>query len=77
MASSRWKRFAFFEKNALSLPSEVLEDLLPTGGESSNSNSKINNRRSANSLSEGPSDASPSNNKVSLAVTTAALPLDS
>ena len=27
MASSRWKRFAFFDKHTLNLPSPVLEDL--------------------------------------------------
>ena len=27
MASSRWKRFAFFDKHTLNLPSSVLEDL--------------------------------------------------
>jgi hypothetical protein len=32
MASSRWKRFAFFERHTLSLASEVLEDLIPIGG---------------------------------------------
>jgi hypothetical protein len=30
MASSRWKRFAFFERQALNLPSEVLDDLIPS-----------------------------------------------
>jgi vacuolar protein sorting-associated protein 11 len=29
MASSRWKRFAFFERQALNLPGEVLDDLIP------------------------------------------------
>jgi hypothetical protein len=32
MASSRWKRFAFFERHSLNLASEVLEDLIPIGG---------------------------------------------
>lgn len=36
MASSRWKRFAFFERHSLSLASEVLEDIIPIGGSSSN-----------------------------------------
>eukprot|EP00537_Pseudo-nitzschia_pungens_P000355 CAMPEP_0172358684 /NCGR_PEP_ID=MMETSP1060-20121228/2976_1 /TAXON_ID=37318 /ORGANISM="Pseudo-nitzschia pungens, Strain cf. cingulata" /LENGTH=1206 /DNA_ID=CAMNT_0013080003 /DNA_START=173 /DNA_END=3793 /DNA_ORIENTATION=- len=92
MASSRWKRFAFFEKNALSLPSEVLDDLLPTG-ESSNSNSNSNTNsnaktktktnstpggRSSSRRSSGSSpEGSNSNDKVSLVVTTAALPLES
>ncbi|VEU41179.1 unnamed protein product [Pseudo-nitzschia multistriata] len=69
MASSRWKRFAFFEKNAISLPSEVLEDLLPAG-EYEYSNSGGRGRRSE----EGPSN---SKDKVRMVVTTAALPLDS
>ena len=70
MASSRWKRFAFFEKNALSLPSEVLEDLIPVGeGTSSGSRSS---RRSGNSSSE-----ETSSDRVNLVVTTGALPLES
>jgi len=32
MASSRWKRFAFFEKHTLSVPAEVLNDLTPRTG---------------------------------------------
>lgn len=67
MASSRWKRFAFFEKNALSLPSEVLEDLLPTG-ESSSSNFRTGRRSSS---------VETLHDKVNMVVTTAALPLDS
>jgi len=74
MASSRWKRFAFFEKSSLSLPSEVLEDLIPTG-ESKSTISSRSSRRSVNSLSEGSLEANNAN--VSLIVTTAALPLDS
>jgi hypothetical protein len=83
MASSRWKRFAFFEKNALSLPSEVLEDLIPVGESSSSkvttsSGSRSNSRRSISnkSISEL-SSSETSNDRVNLVVTTAALPLDS
>ena len=72
MASSRWKRFAFFEKNQLSLPSEVLEDLIPAG--ESSAKGRGSSRRSINSLSES-SEAS--SDRVNLVVTTAALPLDS
>lgn len=76
MASSRWKRFAFFEKNALSLPSEVLEDLIPVGESSKGTTSgSRSSRRSVTSLSESSAEAS--NNRVNLVVTTAALPLDS
>lgn len=41
MASSRWKRFAFFDRHTLNLPSQVLEDLLPesdAGRSTSNNN---------------------------------------
>jgi len=31
MGSSRWKRFAFFERNNLALPEAVVRDILPTG----------------------------------------------
>jgi len=44
MASSRWKRFAFFEKNHLSLPSEVLEDLIPTVDSSFHNNDRSGGR---------------------------------
>mmetsp|Transcript_26748 Transcript_26748/g.62824 ORF Transcript_26748/g.62824 Transcript_26748/m.62824 type:complete len:1153 (+) Transcript_26748:61-3519(+) len=76
MASSRWKRFAFFEKSALSLPSEVLEDLIPAGESSSSSTvtaGSRSTRRSNNILS----DETASNDRVNLVVTTAALPSDS
>ena len=69
MASSRWKRFAFFERHTLSLPSEVLEDLIPIGGADGRSN-----RRSLSALR----DSNEANyDSVSLVVTTAALPLNS
>jgi hypothetical protein len=76
MASSRWKRFAFFEKNSLSLPSEVLEDLIPTGETKTKTTTGTrSSRRSVNSLSEATLEATNAN--VSLVVTTAALPLNS
>jgi hypothetical protein len=43
MASSRWKRFAFFERNTLSLSSEVLEDIIPRSSSSLNRKVKANN----------------------------------
>ena len=67
MASSRWKRFAFFERNTLSLASEVLEDIIPIG----------EGRRSLNALNRPSSKSSANNDSVSLVVTTAALPMNS
>ena len=32
MTSSRWKRFAFFDRQNLNLASEVLEDVIPVEG---------------------------------------------
>ena len=80
MASSRWKRFAFFERNTLSLASEVLEDLIPIGGGASSANlntapGRSSMRRSMHSLNEA-AEAS-ANDSVSLVVTTASLPLNS
>jgi hypothetical protein len=69
MASSRWKRFAFFERHTLNLPSEVLEDLIPLGSDAHST------RRSLRSLSLAGEGSS--NDSVSLVVTTAALPLTS
>ena len=47
MASSRWKRFGFFERSNLNLPPSVLEDVLPPhlfpDANSSNSNSRSRN----------------------------------
>jgi hypothetical protein len=69
MASSRWKRFAFFERHTLNLPSEVLEDLIPLGSDAQST------RRSLHSLSLAGEESF--NDSVSLVVTTAALPLTS
>jgi len=69
MASSRWKRFAFFERHTLSIPSEVLDDLVPVGVESYTS------RRSVRYLDHVSQETG--NDSVSLVVTTAALPLTS
>lgn len=69
MASSRWKRFAFFERHTLNLPSEVLEDLIPLGSDAHST------RRSLNSLNLAGEESF--NDSVSLVVTTAALPLTS
>jgi hypothetical protein len=62
MASSRWKRFAFFERQALQLDNDVLDDLIP-GGADSNS---VRSAQAGSSLSSAES--------ISMAVTTAALP---
>ena len=70
MASSRWKRFAFFERHTLSLPSEVLEDLIPIDGSEGRTS-----QRSLNTLNRLASEGQ--NDSVSLVVTTAALPLNS
>lgn len=48
MASSRWKRFAFFERNTLSLASEVLEDIIPR---SSNALNRSDNKNNDDSVS--------------------------
>ncbi|CAB9515961.1 sorting-associated protein 11 homolog [Seminavis robusta] len=64
MASSRWKRFAFFEKQSLSVPPEVLNDLFPQHASKSGS---LSHSLAAESSFDG----------VSLAVTTASLPLKS
>lgn len=69
MASSRWKRFAFFERHTLNLPSEVLEDLIPLRSDGHST------RRSVRSLTLAGEEAF--NDSVSLVVTTAALPLTS
>jgi hypothetical protein len=67
MASSRWKRFAFFERSTLDVPPEVIDDLIPVDGVSQD------NRRSVKSLKLAGKEVS--NDSVSLIVTTAALPL--
>lgn len=69
MASSRWKRFAFFDRHTLSFPSEVLEDLVPVGS------ADKEGRRSIRSLTIGREVSS--NDSVSLVVTTASLPFAS
>lgn len=70
MASSRWKRFAFFERHTLSLASEVLQDLIPIGGSEGRGS-----RRSLSGLKRSADEAA--NDSVSLVVTTASLPLNS
>ena len=71
MASSRWKRFAFFERNTLSLPSEVLEDLIPIGGSEGRGSRRSKSGMILAGAEEGGNDA------VSVQVSTAALPLNS
>jgi len=68
MASSRWKRFAFFERHTLSLASEVLEDLIPIGSEGRAS------RRSVKALAKASDEA---NDSISVVASTASLPLNS
>lgn len=66
MASSRWKRFAFFDRQSLNLASEVLEDLIPIeGSEGRTSRAALNQAAEA------------ANDSVSLVVSTVALPLKS
>jgi len=68
MASSRWKRFAFFERHSLTVPSEVLEDLIPQrDADASASNVGVSRTLAAATR----------NDSVCLAVTSAGLPLDS
>ena len=55
MASSRWKRFAFFDRKNLSLPPAVVKDIIPSSSSSSSNNSKSissakNNTTSDNNL---------------------------
>jgi hypothetical protein len=64
MASSRWKRFAFFERHTLNLTTDVLEDLIPTDSEVSKT------RRSLRSLEA----VDAGDDTVALVTTTAALP---
>jgi hypothetical protein len=76
MASSRWKRFAFFDRSTLNLPSEILEDIIPIGNSGIGASGSTN-RRSIRTLSEAAAAATASNDElVSLAVTTAALPFN-
>ena len=88
MASSRWKRFAFFDKHALSIPSEVLSDLIPygavgggggktstiTGGSASGGG---RHAKDVSSSSQNHEDSKLLWDAVSLVVSTAALPLKS
>jgi hypothetical protein len=62
MASSRWKRFAFFEKNSLNIDADILEDLIPT------------TTASAKNIRPLSIASSTSLDSVSLCVTTASLP---
>eukprot|EP00977_Amphora_coffeiformis_P002374 scaffold448_cov156-Amphora_coffeaeformis.AAC.3 len=64
MASSRWKRFAFFERHTLNVPNDVLEDLIPIG--------KNSQRQSVRSLAAAA--ATSLDSSVCMCVTTAGLP---
>ncbi len=72
MPSSRWKRFAFFERQALSLASEVLEDLIPIG-----TSEGKGSRRTAGTVISNRAGNDVANDSVSLVVSTVALPLKS
>lgn len=63
MNSSRWRRFAFFEKHALSIPSEIHNSLIPS---SSKDHSAVNSAENSKLW-----------DTVSLVVSTASLPLKS
>lgn len=71
MASSRWKRFGFFDRKSLNLPSEVLEDLiLPNQGPS--------NGGRVESVGQVVGDSELSiRDSISLVMSTAGLPLSS
>lgn len=66
MASSRWKRFAFFERHQLNLNADVIEDILPSESESDLS------RRSLRAAGQEAGDDS-----ISLVATTASLTFNS
>jgi len=57
MASSRWKRFAFFDRKNLSLPPAVVKDLIPP---------KSSIPRSVNSSTGGTNDSNNNNNNNNL-----------
>lgn len=84
MASSRWKRFAFFERHTLNLPPEVLEDLNPPAVALPSLTASEPSRRAPRSTSAAaPTPADGSNSSLSedesvrMVVTTASLPIDS
>ena len=62
MASSRWKRFAFFERQTLTIPPDILEDLIPSS--------------SIITTADGGGGTLGTDAEVHLTVSTAALPLD-
>jgi len=79
MASSRWKRFAFFDRQNLNLASEVLEDVIPIiDGTTSNSSTTPTGRKSRGNSNITSSDITHNNDSaVSLVVSTVALPWNS
>ena len=75
MTSSRWKRFAFFDRQNLNLTSEILEDLIPvegTAGRKSRGGSTPSSSNASN-----PTGTATNDSVVSLVVSTVALPLKS
>ena len=71
MASSRWKRFAFFERQTLTIPPDILEDLIPSS--SSSSNNITTTKADGGGVTLG---THVEESTVQLTVSTAALPLD-
>lgn len=71
MASSRWKRFAFFERHTLTIDPEISEDLLPTGGTSLATTAVL--KRSLRSLQQASNLSN--HDAVSMVSTAASLPL--
>lgn len=75
MASSRWRRFAFFERNVYELPDEVYEDVIPTvsstssagvGLQQTNKSSSDNKTGVASSSSSAKSSSNNNNNQTVL-----------
>ena len=77
MASSRWKRFAFFDRYTLNIPNEVLEDVIPRSIIDNNSNNATTSTtNTVGGVSSTTSTTGEDNGEiVSLVVTTAGLPL--
>jgi hypothetical protein len=71
MTSSRWKRFAFFDRQNLNLTSEILEDLIPVEGTAGRKS------RGGSNNASNPNGTATNDSVVSLVVSTVALPLKS
>ena len=53
MASSRWRRFAFFDRSTLSLPDEVYHEFIPSTSNNNNNNNSSSNRKTPSSRTIG------------------------